>query len=543
MNILLSTIATAFAMLLCFAPSAHAHSVGAAGAAATHERQWTNTATNAVYNASFLIAHDNEVYLEDAAGKVIHIPLSQLSESDRAFVEEHSRRIRHINRANPNGNPDASFVNDMRWSPLERWTPSATIILALSALLGVALMLGVMYRFRHTRLGARVAILCAGIVLSSSVLYLEAQTLSTSPSVIDSAFAPYKATAKTRWDSTYFYVESYGIPQHTMMVGITSWQQQVPVPQAYTGSNAWSLPLKPVLSSNPVSTKTSLYTGAIALAVNGIPIFNALNNRGDDAFLFGELDNFGGHCGKADDYHYHTAPLHLQSTSGVVRPIAYALDGFAIWGAVEPDGSAMKTLDSYNGHIGSDGVYHYHGTKVYPYTCGAMRGVVQVQGDQIVPQSRSTPIRPPLMPLAGAVITACTAVGTNGYSVEYTVNGKKGYVNYSWISLGVYTFTFIDVNGATTTATYRGTAINTSVRADNLGAVMSLVQSPNPFTESVRVSFTLTSPMTNGEARITTFWAMLLRSSRLVCLRQERTGLNGTAKRPTAAQPPPEPTL
>ena len=59
-----------------------------------------------------------------------------------------------------------------------------------------------------------------------------------------------------------------------------------------------------------------------------MPIFNPLNNRGDDAYLFGELDNFGGHCGRADDYHYHLAPVHLEKTIGKGLPIAYALDGY-----------------------------------------------------------------------------------------------------------------------------------------------------------------------------------------------------------------------
>jgi hypothetical protein len=285
---------------------------------------------------------------------------------------------------------------------------------------------------------------------------VESQTTTTS---IADAFAPFSAFIKTRTDNTYFYVESNGIPQHTMMVGIKSWQQQVPTLQDYSGTNAWSIPLKPTLAANPVSTKTALYTGAIALAVNGVPIFNALNNRGDDALLFGELDSWGGHCGKADDYHYHTAPLHLQAIVGTNKPIAYALDGFAIYGTNEPDGSPMKTLDSYNGHTGTDGVYHYHGTTTYPYTCGAMRGNVTVQNDQIIPQSRSTPIRPPYTPLNGAVITNCTAVGVNGYSLEYTLNGKKYYVNYSWTPQGTYTFDYVDADGTKRTETFRGSAI------------------------------------------------------------------------------------
>jgi hypothetical protein len=499
-------VIAAFAMLVCNANSTHAHSLGTIGGEQAHLRHWTNTATNTAYTATFVVAHESEVFLEDVKGAVIRIPLNALSPADQAFVSEHIRHIRQINGENtplvstPLAN--TSFAQNF----LQNLAAFRTSILGASAVLSVLLLLVLMRLVRHTHVGARAAVLCAGFVLSSGVLYLEAQTLTTSPTEIDAAFAPYKSsTVKTRWDENYFYVESNGIPLHTMMVGITNWQQQVPTPQAYTGNNAWSIPLKPVLSSSPISTKTSLYTGAIAIAVNSIPIFNALNNRGDDALLFGELDRFGGHCGKGDDYHYHTAPLHLQSTTGTQRPIAYALDGFAIWGSLEPDGSAMKTLDSYNGHTGTDGVYHYHGTTTYPYTCGAMRGVVQVQGDQIIPQSRSTPIRPSLTPLAGAVITACTAIGTNGYSVEYTMNGKKGYVNYTWTNAGVYTFTFIDVNGVTTAATYRGSAINTSVGAGNVvnnTSLLRFVQSPNPFTESVRIAFTLTSPMVSGEARI-----------------------------------------
>ena len=70
------------------------------------------------------------------------------------------------------------------------------------------------------------------------------------------------------------------------------------------------------MGKEPMSAKTHFMRGAIALAANGIPIFNALNNRGDDAKKFGELDDFGGHCGKGDDYHYHDAPVFLEKTLG-----------------------------------------------------------------------------------------------------------------------------------------------------------------------------------------------------------------------------------
>ena len=193
-----------------------------------------------------------------------------------------------------------------------------------------------------------------------------------------------------------------------MMVGITSWQQQVPIPQCYIGDNAWSIPLNPELASAPLSLQNSLMKGAVAIAANGIPIFNPLNNRGEDAYLVGELDNYGGHSGRADDYHYHIGPLHLEDTTKVL-PIAFALDGYAIYGSKEPDGSAMETLDQYNGHTGNDSVYHYHAVETYPYIMSSMVGEVTTDNEgtesQILPQASTTQVRPYLQPLEDAEIT------------------------------------------------------------------------------------------------------------------------------------------
>ena len=255
-------------------------------------------------------------------------------------------------------------------------------------------------------------------------------------------------------DGTWWLVESNGIPSHNMMVGITSWQQQVPTPQPYTGANAWRIPVSPVLAEIPISAKTQLYRGAIALAVNGVPIFNALNNRGDDAFLYGELDEWGGHAGRADDYHYHIAPLHLQETVGANRPIAYALDGFPIYGDTEPDGSTVGGLDEFNGHTMPDGSYHYHGTRTYPYINGGLRGVVTVAGDQIEPQPVTQPFRDALQPLAGATIVSFDSPSNGSFRLGYSIGGQLGEVAYV-VSDSDVVFTFTDVTGSITTETYR----------------------------------------------------------------------------------------
>ncbi len=267
------------------------------------------------------------------------------------------------------------------------------------------------------------------------------------------AFAKLKAI-NTRWDDRFFYVESNGIPDHRMMVGITAWQQQVPLPQKYFGDNAWQIPLHPVPAKKPQSAKGNFLRGAIALAANGIPIFNPLNNRGEDSYAIGELDEFGGHCGRADDYHYHIAPVHLEKTIGKGLPIAYALDGYPIYGYDEPDGSPVVGLDPFNGHKDKNGNYHYHATKKYPYLNGGFYGEVIERDGQVDPQPRAEPLRPSLPPMRDAKITDFKETKPGSYVLTYDVKGKKGTVSYTLAADGSVNFSITDTSGRTTNETY-----------------------------------------------------------------------------------------
>ena len=274
---------------------------------------------------------------------------------------------------------------------------------------------------------------------------------------IAKAFEPFvdlKAIS-IRSDDRYLYVEGNGIPDHPLMVGIRAWQQQVPLPQKYTGDNAWKIPLEPVPAAKPVTTKDRFLRGAIALAVNGVPIFNPLNNRGEDAFLIGELDEYGGHCGRADDYHYHIAPVHLEKQVGKGVPIAYALDGYPIYGYTEPDGSAVKGLDRFNGHEDADGNYHYHATKAYPYLNGGFHGEVTERDGQVDPQPRAEPVRPALEPLRGATIVGYTSPTPTSRRLTYEVGGRQGFVDYKVNGDGTLVFDYTDPSGKKTTETYK----------------------------------------------------------------------------------------
>ena len=269
------------------------------------------------------------------------------------------------------------------------------------------------------------------------------------------AFARYNPNAKIRWDNDYLYIESNGLPKHSMMVGITAWQQQVPLPQPYTGNNAWRIPLKPVPAKNPMSAKTNFFRGAIALAVNGVPIFNPIKNDGrTDTNLAGELDQWGGHCGRGDDYHYHIAPVHLEKVVGKGNPIAYALDGYPILAYEEANGTKPK-LDRLNGHKDANGHYHYHATKTYPYLNGGFYGEVTERGGQVDPQPRAQGVRPYTRPLRGAKITGFESPKPNAHKLTYQINGRKGFVSYVINENGSVTFTYTDTSGKTTTETYQ----------------------------------------------------------------------------------------
>ncbi len=264
------------------------------------------------------------------------------------------------------------------------------------------------------------------------------------------AFAP---KVNVRWDEKFLFVESNGLPAHNMMVGITAWQQQVPLPQNYTGANAWQFPLVPVPAKEPRSIKGAFLRGAIALAANGIPIFNPQNNRGEVSQEIGELDQWGGHCGRADDYHYHAAPLHLQGVVGKGQPIAYALDGYAIHGLTEPDGSRPAGLDGFNGHTTAALGYHYHASNKYPYVNGGFHGEVTEAGGQVDPQPRAQSVRRDQPPLRGAKITAFETSG-NSYKLSFEVSGEKRAILYTVNADGSVPFEFQNGSAGTTKETY-----------------------------------------------------------------------------------------
>lgn len=404
-----------------------------------------------IIQGNFLFNLEDTIVLEQAQGKNIKIQLKELSDQDQLLASFKIKKLQTINQVLANKYPTERsnlFFHSTTIMELIVWVLLLSCICVL-----------IVVAFRKKIFPLRIAFIAA-IVLFFVFAFRDKYTLpKTNPLFIDSAFSYNKPMVNTGWDEHFFYVESNGISEHPMMEGITNWQQQVPLPQHYTKNNHWTIPLQPEYATYPLSLQQNFMRGAIAIAVNGIPIFNALNNRGEDSYTIGELDKWGGHCGKGDDYHYHIAPTHL-SNNKILKPIAFALDGFPMYGDYEPDGSPMRKLDSCHGHDDLAGNYHYHGTNKYPYTIGFMRGKVAsdeskpAPENQITPQAVTQPVRQPGRPLRGASIIGLTKLTSNEYSLKYQLGNKYGYINYSWDNANFY-FNYIDIDGNSVKNTYR----------------------------------------------------------------------------------------
>lgn len=424
-------VAVVLAAIVVGAQAAHGHgghSLGAGGFASAGSRLWTLSSGRVHLCGTFVCASDDRVQIRRPDARLVTLRIAALDPPDRAWVEQRRAAIRRANLhlepeavadgpAGSVGVDAATYVRGVRGWP---GSGAAAVRLADASGATVAPQQG--------RAAPEVALAFQHFVKAGKI--------------------------QTRWDDRYFYVASRGIPDHPMMIGIRSWQQQVPLPQPYVGDNAWQIPLDPVPAAQPISAQGRFLRGAIALAVNGIPIFNPLNNRGDDAYLFGELDEFGGHCGRADDYHYHIAPVHLEQAVGRGAPLAYALDGYPIFGYDEPDGSIVSGLDAINGHADEKGRYHYHATKSYPYLNGGFHAVVTERDGQVDPQPRAQPVRPDLRPLRGARITDFRRTAAGSFELTYDVNGAAGSVQYAVASDGSVDFTFKEPDGTRYQRTY-----------------------------------------------------------------------------------------
>lgn len=454
-HLLLISLFLLFYQLGMSHPGGHDNQIAHSTYAQDNIRTWHFADESIAAKGYFMTAKDGKVIIETHKS-IRSLAIHQLSKVDQHYVQQKVQYIQALNST------PSSITTQQS---ISTWNYQGVFFFLLYAFLGIILSVGAYKTFTQSPKVAYknpLAFSLLGASLFSIIACSETDVindntiLTSDPATIALAFAS-QTKVSTRSDSDYFYVESNGIPEHEMMAGITAWIDQVPTQHDYTGNSAWKIPLKTQYSTEVLTIEDHFHKGAIAIAVNGIPIFNPYNASNEISQQIGELDQYGGHSGRGDDYHYHTAPLHLETSANL--PIAYAFDGYPVYGSKEPDGSAMNPLDSYHGHEHSDGTYHYHGTVDFPYMIAAMRGVVTLSGsapqDQITPQPVGASFRTPLRAITNIndnlLINSCDSLGSNGYILRYTLNGLAGDVEYSWDNNNLYTFIFHDTDGQTVT--------------------------------------------------------------------------------------------
>ncbi len=250
-----------------------------------------------------------------------------------------------------------------------------------------------------------------------------ASGLTTPCSYVRSSIAPSSTgNASVGCDSNYAYVASNGMASHAMMNGITATNLQVPTEQNFFGANAWKIPLNPAVAA----TKITAADGPIGVAINGVPIFNPCKQGGcqnGDTKVLGELDICNGHAGRADDYHYHAAPTCLMATKPAsywdIHPLGWALDGFAIFGYNNADGSVASRDGVCGGNTSAvanaPSGYSYHVTDTSPYVLSCFHGTPSP--DLAGQGAKFSPIRkPPVTPFPVSGMTLSTDA-TDGYQV------------------------------------------------------------------------------------------------------------------------------
>eukprot|EP00743_Colponemidia_sp_Colp-15_P007064 GILK01007622.1.p1 GENE.GILK01007622.1~~GILK01007622.1.p1 ORF type:complete len:406 (-),score=30.97 GILK01007622.1:187-1383(-) len=183
-------------------------------------------------------------------------------------------------------------------------------------------------------------------------------------------------------NDAYLVIHADGLPNHEYSTKL----QNIPSPpggngclmrSAITQFNTYKIPLDYTLldvgvnNSLPGWNNTQLpLAGAVAVAINGVPIYPATDASYLLSWAFCEMDACSAHAGKGGDYHYHGDPFGadcLYTASDVSADnhpilIGWAVDGPSVYGryttASQP--GVNVALDNCGGHDHDSYGYHYH---------------------------------------------------------------------------------------------------------------------------------------------------------------------------------------
>lgn len=176
-----------------------------------------------------------------------------------------------------------------------------------------------------------------------------------------------------------------------------------PNPNAIKAQNfSFTVPLNPEVNEAPSCVELP-----IAVGLDGVVFFSALDSHGRDEPAYEVQDNCGGMSAPDGIYHRYRSSSCLPHADEKNALVGYALDGFGIYTPYTEDGKELTTADLDVCHgITSEiiwngkkvNMYHYVLTRDFPYSISCFKGTPQ-----------SIPIPPPpiayrLYALIGAAI-------------------------------------------------------------------------------------------------------------------------------------------
>lgn len=238
-------------------------------------------------------------------------------------------------------------------------------------------------------------------------------------------------------DNEYGYIISNTLPSHLMMIGITSPNEQVPIPAINY--------ISPIKLKPKKSKKFILRDAALGVAINGVPIYDYTSkgeidlynyNSKKDTYALGQLDKCGGHAGRGDDYHYHIKPKCMIENIKNYTPktiIGWAFDGYPIFGYKDLSGTEIdkNELDQCNGMNDPIFGYRYHTSNNEPYILKCLVGEVDVNILPKVSPLKGSNIRKDLKPPKGKVKNLkLTKEGKGSFIMDYEYNNIIYYISY-----------------------------------------------------------------------------------------------------------------
>jgi hypothetical protein len=151
-----------------------------------------------IIQGSFLFGRNDSVFIEQNDHSIIGIPFKKFSSKDQVYFQNKIIGIKELNQELDSPNTKSHFHISKSRILIFRVVILMTIFFALLILVK---------QKKSKRLIVVTCILGSGSMLLSF----------TDPNIIRTAFLPFAPNVNTFWDDNYFYVESKGIPNPTML--------------------------------------------------------------------------------------------------------------------------------------------------------------------------------------------------------------------------------------------------------------------------------------------------------------------------------------